>query len=131
MAEGHIPGDDGSTLIVSDPDTDDEAIPEIERFYFFTVSNHNNSNQATSKVSRNIPQKKVTFAHVRHRLEEGSFPYDFNFMLKNTACVLTIRQEGMEKWGVLKHGYYASGAGTYEDPYQVYIHEREASVSFH
>jgi len=39
MAEGHIPDADGSTLIVGNPDTHDEAIPEIERFYFFTVSN--------------------------------------------------------------------------------------------
>ena len=53
----------------------------------------------------------------------------FLYQALQEAFVLTIKQEGMEKWGVLKHGYYASGAGTYEDPYQVYIHERDASVS--
>ena len=110
-----------ATTIVSDPDTDNEAVPEDERFYFFCIASH----QVMSKVSRRVKRKEVTFGHVRRGLE-GTIDAEFKFAL-SAKCnlVVSLQQENMENVGVLEgnggKGYFSSGTGTRSDPYQIYI----------
>ena len=66
-----------ATTIVSDPDTDDEAVPKDERFYFFFIASY----QVMSKVSRRVKRKEVTFGHVRHGLED-TIDAEFKFRVK-------------------------------------------------
>ena len=74
-----------ATTIISDPDTDDEAVPEDERFYFFCIASH----QVMSKVSRRVKRKEVTFGHVRRGLE-GTIDAEFKFAL-SAKCNLVVR----------------------------------------
>jgi len=118
-----------ATTIVSDPDTDDEAVPEDERFYFFCIASH----QVMSKVSRRVKPKKVTFGHVRRGLE-GTIDAEFKFAL-SPKCNLVVspKQEEMEILGVLEgnggKGYFSSGTGTRSDPYQIHIVIRHVQAS--
>ena len=74
-----------ATTIISDPDTDDEAVPEDERFYFFCIASH----QVMSKVSRRVKRKEVTFGHLRRGLE-GTIDAEFKFAL-SAKCNLVVR----------------------------------------
>ena len=74
-----------ATTIISDPDTDDEAVPEDERFYFFCIASH----QVMSKVSRRVKRKEVTFGHSRRGLE-GTIDAEFKFAL-SAKCNLMMR----------------------------------------
>ena len=118
-----------ATTIISDPDTDDEAVPEDERFYFFCIASH----QVMSKVSRRVKRKEVTFGHVRRGLE-GTIDAEFKFAL-SAKCnlVVSLQQENMENVGVLEgnggKGYFSSGTGTRSDPYQIYIVIRHLQAS--
>ena len=118
-----------ATTIISDPDTDDEAVPEDERFYFFCIASH----QVVSKVSHRVKRKEVTFGHVRHGLE-GTIDAEFKFAL-SAKCnlVVSLQQENMENVGVLEgnggKGYFSSGTGTRSDPYQIYIVIRHLQAS--
>ena len=129
MAEDHRPRADESTSIVSDPDTDDEAIPEIERFYFFTVSNHNNGDQATSRVSRNIQLRKITFADVRDGLEGQVFKKPFLFMVGK----FTVTPAQEKRWRVTRRefGLLEKGDGTPSDPYEMKIRNDEGVTRFY
>ena len=73
-----------ATTVVSYPDTDDEAVHEDERFYFFFIASH----QVMSKVSRRVKPKEVTFGHVWCGLE-GTIDAEFKFAL-SAKCNLVV-----------------------------------------
>ena len=99
--------------IVSDLDSDDEDIPENERYYFFRVHN----NRAVSRVSRNIPLRKVTFAHVRQGFNICEIRGEYRFCL-SSLCDIVINPI-QESWEIVR--YCSEGEGTKENPYWTYI----------
>jgi len=116
-----------ATTIVSDPDTDDEAVPEDERFYFFCIASH----QVMSKVSRSVPPKEVTFGHVRQGLE-GSVGTEFRFLFPfGPPSLIYPSQEEDKGYGPIRliieavasneFGNDDGGRGTRSDPYRLRI----------
>ena len=110
-----------ATTIVSDPDTDNEAVPEDERFYFFFIASH----QVMSKVSRRVKRKEITFGHVRRGLE-GTIDAEFKFRVNsshNLPWEVQWLQENRASLNVFcpEFGIKDTGSGTRSDPYQIHI----------